>query len=31
MPSEEATQFLLRRLAETKTNEEFFRLMAEGA
>ncbi len=31
MASEEATQFLLRKLAATKTNEEFFQLMAEGA
>ena len=31
MPSEEATQFLLRKLAVTKTNEEFFQQMAEGA
>jgi len=31
MPSEEATQFLLRKLAVTATNEEFFQLMAEGA
>jgi len=28
---DEATQFLLRRLAQTKTNEEFFERMAEGA
>jgi transcription termination factor Rho len=31
LPSEEATQFLLRKLAATATNEEFFRQMAEGA
>ena len=31
MPSEEATQFLLRKLAVTATNEEFFQQMAEGA
>jgi transcription termination factor Rho len=30
MPSEEATQFLLRKLAVTKSNEEFFQKMAEG-
>ncbi|MBL8997981.1 MAG: transcription termination factor Rho [Gemmatimonadales bacterium] len=28
---DEATSFLLRRLAQTKTNEEFFERMAEGA
>ena len=28
---DEATTFLLRRLAQTKTNEEFFERMAEGA
>ncbi len=28
---DEATSFLLRRLAQTKTNEEFFQRMAEGA
>ena len=28
---DEATTFLLRRLAQTKTNEEFFEKMAEGA
>ena len=31
MPPDEATAFLLRRLAQTKTNEEFFQAMAEGA
>ncbi len=31
MPPEEATAFLLRRLAQTKTNEEFFERMTEGA
>jgi len=30
MPSDEATQFLLRKLAVTKSNEEFFQKMAEG-
>ena len=30
MPPEEATQFLLRKLAVTATNEEFFQKMAEG-
>ena len=31
MAPDEATNFLLRRLAQTKTNEEFFQRMAEGA
>ncbi|HEY0969385.1 MAG TPA: transcription termination factor Rho [Gemmatimonadales bacterium] len=30
MPSEEAMHFLLQRLQRTKTNREFFQLMAEG-
>ncbi len=30
MASEDATQFLLRKLAATQTNEEFFQRMAEG-
>jgi transcription termination factor Rho len=31
MAPDEATSFLLRRLAQTKTNEEFFERMTEGA
>ena len=31
MAPDEAISFLLRRVAQTKTNEEFFRRMAEGA
>ncbi len=31
MAPDEATSFLLRRLAQTQTNEEFFHRMAEGA
>ncbi len=31
MAPDEATSFLLRRLSQTKTNEEFFQRMAEGA
>ncbi len=31
MASDEATSFLIRRLSQTKTNEEFFQRMAEGA
>jgi transcription termination factor Rho len=31
MAPDEATSFLIRRLSQTKTNEEFFQRMAEGA
>jgi transcription termination factor Rho len=30
MPAEDSMHFLLQRLAQTKTNREFFQLMAEG-
>jgi transcription termination factor Rho len=30
MPEEEVMPFLLRHMAHTKTNKEFFRAMAEG-